>query len=117
MAWEIPLRLLSLRATVKRLNNMSGEYDNTVYTDLPCRIALHRDNIFRDQMHVSSELEQTLFIFNYLFSGNPVDIRMEDRVEIDGKKYRVLKVSNAESSNHHFEASVEQLKTPNRGAV
>jgi len=112
MAWEIPLRLLPLRAAVKRFNNATGEYDNTVYTSLPCRIGLHRDNYHTDQAHISSEAEYTILIFNYLFKAAVVDLRFEDQIHIGTHVYRVLKVSNAESANHHFECTVEQTKTP-----
>lgn len=106
----IPLRLLPLRVTVYRFDNASGEYDNKVYENLPGRIALHRDSYSRDQAHVTSETEYTLFICNYEFEGNVVDLRFEDRIVIGTHKYRVLKVSNAESANHHFECQVEQVK-------
>jgi len=112
MAFEIPLRLLPLRATVKRYSNATGEYDNIVYTDLPGRIALHRDSYFQDQAHVSSEVEHTIWICNFYFAGNKVDLRFEDQLHIDGHVYRILKVSDAESANHHFEARIDQLKTP-----
>ena len=111
MAFEIPLRLLPLRATVKRFSNATGEYSNIVYSDLPCRVGLHRDSYHTDQAHISSEVEHTILIFNYLFDDSVVDIRYEDQVHISSHVYRVLKVSNAESANHHFECETEQTKT------
>ena len=111
MAWEIPLRLLPLRATVKRYNKLTAEYDQVVYTNLPGRIALHRETRSIQQDHISSSAEYTLFICNYLFGGTPVEILFEDQIVIGAHTYRVLKVSDAESANHHFECEVEQLKT------
>jgi len=111
MVAEIPLRLLVLRATVKRYSLATGEYSITIYTDLPGRLANHYGYNAFPQDHISSEVELPLFICRYYFEGVKVDIRMEDRIIIGTEKYRVLKVTNAESANHHFEISVEHLKT------
>lgn len=114
---QIPLRLLPLRATVKRFNNATGEYDIDAYTNLPGRIALHRDSYSQDQAHVTSEREMTLFICNYTFGVATVDLRIEDRLIIGAHTYRVLKVTDAESAGHHFECQVEQLKTMSTPAL
>jgi len=111
MVSEIPLRLLPLRATVKRFDAVSGEYSTTVYTNLPCRLANHWDYQGFTQERISSDIENAMFICRYLFSSAVVDIRLEDRIIIGSQNYRVLKVTNAESANHHFEITVQHFKT------
>lgn len=111
MAWEIPLAKLRLRATVTRMDVATGEYTNTIYTNLPCRIGLHRNMEGRPQDHVSSEVELPIFFCNFLFNSVPVDIKFEDRIIIDRESYRVLNATNAESADHHLEIGIEHLKT------
>lgn len=111
MTTEIPLRLLPLRATIKRYNKVTGEYDQTIYSKLPGRIAQHRGYVGVQPDHISTQTEITLFICNYTFNGNAVLLKYEDRIEISLHVYRVLKVFDAESAQHHIEAEVEQLKT------
>jgi len=111
MVFEIPINLLRLRATVKRYELSTGEYTNTVYTNLPCRLILHKDSVFQQQVQIPAELETPMFVCNYYFNSVKVDLRKEDRIVIGANNYRLLAVHDSESAEHHYECSVEHLKT------
>jgi len=109
---RIPLRLLPLRATIQRLNDVSREYDD-IYTDIPCRVSRHKDQANRDVGFRSSEIESSVVFFNRRLADDVTDlqIRYEDRIVIGLEVYRVVKASDAASAEHHLECMVEHLKT------
>lgn len=116
MTWEIPLRLLPLRATVKRFNNTSGIVDQVVYTGVPCRVDMNVHVDSADQTRVPSDVESVWIGCNLKYNGVTYDFRKEDQFHIDGHVYRVISVDNVTSANHHLEIKAEQLKTMQTGA-
>lgn len=109
---RIPLRLLPLRATIKRMNSLSGEFV-TIYSNIPCRIGRHLDQSNRDIGFISSEIETSVMFFNRRLENDITDLQIhyEDHAIIGSETYRILKASDAASSEHHIECKVEHLKT------